>query len=63
MKWEQIDNYHCRCKVPGGWLLKAFENVSHYLPDRGLDSGWDFRVAICFVPDPNHEWIPEADDA
>lgn len=24
--WEQIDNYHQRAKVFGGWLVKAYED-------------------------------------
>ena len=55
MKWEQIDNYHQRCKVPGGWIVKAFEDVVH-LTERAMEPGWDFRIALCFVPDPKHEW-------
>lgn len=59
MNWEQIDAYHERAKVFGGWLVKAFSDVTHYLPDQGLQSGWDYRVAMTFVPDVNHEWVIE----
>ena len=58
LKWEQIDNYHRRAKVQGGWLVKAFEDVDedrHYL-GQGLVAGTQWRIAMCFVPDPNHEW-------
>jgi hypothetical protein len=56
--WEQIDDNHSRAMVFGGWLVKAFECVVHYQGQygRGMVDGWDFRVAMCFVPDPNHEW-------
>lgn len=57
-EFEQIDNNHQRAKVFGGWLVKAFESVCH---DRavvggGLEEGWDWRVAMTFVPDPSHKW-------
>jgi hypothetical protein len=51
LKWEIIDEYHQRTMVPGGWLVKAFEDVSHR-----ISSGWDFRIAMCFVPDPQRIW-------
>ena len=56
MQWEDVDPGRMeRAKIHGGWLVRAFENVSH---DRGgeLQQGWDWRVALCFVPDPTHEW-------
>ena len=48
MNWEQIDASHQRARVHGGWLVKAFE--------RGLYDGYDFRVAMAFVPDPHYQW-------
>lgn len=59
MNWEQIDAYHQRAEVFGGWLVKAYEDVEHYIPDQGLRSGWDWRVAMVFIPDPAHEWVLE----
>jgi len=56
LEWEEIDPYHWRAKVRGGWLVKAMEDVSHDLSDTGMRSGWDFRVAMAFVPDPEHLW-------
>lgn len=58
MKWEEIDNNHQRAKVFGGWLVKTFEDVYHGRGRFGNDmqEGWDWRVAMTFVPDPNHEW-------
>lgn len=59
MEFEQIDDNHQRAKVPGGWIVKAFENVLH--DSQGtFEFGWDWRVAMCFVPDPNHEWEIES---
>jgi hypothetical protein len=62
MKWEEIDRYHMRAKVFGGWLVKSTSPVVHnFTADgRGMESGWDFRETMAFVPDPNHEWKLEA---
>jgi len=58
MEWEQIDDWHSRAKVFGGWLVKALEPVVHdnTLYGHGMMDVWDFRVAMAFVPDANHEW-------
>lgn len=34
-----------RRRVPGGWLVRTFYDQYH--------GGGD---ALCFLPDPNHEW-------
>jgi len=60
MTWEEIDNNHQRAKVFGGWLVKAYEDVYHKT-ESGMDSGWDWRIAMAFVPDPGHEWMLEKD--
>lgn len=57
LQWETLDNSHHRLKVPGGWIMKAYEEVTHDRGDSGMDQGWDFRVSICFVPDAKHEWL------
>jgi hypothetical protein len=54
LNWEDIDNYHRRAKVFGGWLVKTFEDV--HRTDKFEPTGYDWRVAMAFVPDPNHEW-------
>ena len=55
MEWEEIDSYHRRAKVHGGWLVKAYEDVFH-LADLQKGDGWDWRVSMTFVPDPDHKW-------
>ena len=56
MEWEQIDSYHQRTKVFGGWLVRAYEDVYEKNLD-GIYSGeYNWRLVICLVPDPNHEW-------
>jgi len=55
--WEEIDGYHRRAKVPGGWLVKNFEDVYHLHNESSQGGqGWDWRVSMCFLPDPNHQW-------
>lgn len=58
LTWEQIDYYHQRAKVPGGWLVKAYEDVTHDGTNmgHGMVNGWDWRVTMCFLPDPQYRW-------
>ena len=56
MNWETIDGYHFRAKVPGGWLVKVLEDVVQDTEFQGRIPGWDYRIALAFVPDPEHEW-------
>jgi hypothetical protein len=58
LEWEQIDEYHERAKVIGGWLVKAYAEVTHNLMSegRGMEAGFDFRVTMAFIPDPGHSW-------
>lgn len=53
LKWEQIDDFHQRAKVIGGWLVKAYESVC--TGERGVQ-GYEWRVAMTFVPDEWHSW-------
>jgi hypothetical protein len=59
MEWETIDNYTQRAQVLGGWIVKVVEDVFHHTEDRGFQSGWDYRIAVVFVPDVLHMWNPE----
>jgi len=54
VKWEQIGPMDLRCRVPGGWVLKTLSDVFIDKPDSGMVCGWEFRDAICFIPDPEH---------
>lgn len=60
LTWEKINDngYEYRARVHGGWLVKILEDViqDRHEYGQGLVSGWDWRIAVCFVPDPNHEW-------
>ena len=59
MEWEQIDDYHQRARVFGGWLVKAYEQVFHTTDFNGTHTNLDMRVAMAFVPDANHAWVLE----
>lgn len=59
MNWEQIDAYHQRAEVFGGWLVKSYEDVMHTDSSNAQYNGYDFRVAMAFIPDPAHEWVVE----
>ncbi|HYD91030.1 MAG TPA: hypothetical protein VEA37_06015 [Flavobacterium sp.] len=56
MNWETIEGGLERAKVFGGWLVRLNCDVMHAFPDGRFDGGWDWRPALTFVPDPNHEW-------
>ena len=62
-QFENIDDYHLRAKVHGGWLVKAIENVGHMEDGRRPTiTGFDYRIAMTFVPDPTHEWKPTVEE-
>lgn len=54
-EFEQIDNSTTRAKVYGGWLVKTYEDVMTNFDNR-KDTGYEWRVAMAFVPDAKHEW-------
>ena len=56
MEWEQIDDYHKRAKIKGGWLVKAYEDILTVLPDLPPELNREWRISMCFVPDPMHAW-------
>lgn len=70
MEWEQTDNGELhRAKIPGGWLVKTYTAVVTVLPQSQMDMmdikermGHEWRVAMCFVPDPEHEWRLEEEE-
>ena len=60
MIFERIDNEHQRAKVYGGWIVKAFDEVmTPMYPGDPPKDGYEWRISMCFVPDPNHDWILE----
>ncbi len=60
LKWEDVDDYHKRTRTPLGWLVKTYEDIHENVFDRGLESGFNWRVSMCHVLDPLHLWkIPK----
>lgn len=62
--WEEVETpshlgYMWRSRTPTGWLVRETQDVTHHIPDRGLDSGYDWRVSLTFVPDPDGLWLAE----
>ena len=45
-EFEAMNYSTARLKVPGGWVVESADECT---------------VAICFVPDPKHEWILEVE--
>jgi len=58
LTWEKIDEHHQRTSIHGGWLVKTYEDVyeDRSAQGSGMVCGWQWRISMCFVPDPNHEW-------
>lgn len=56
MTFEKMDTYRARAKVIGGWLVETILCVSDTNRECSPKS-----IAVCFVPDPNHEWQLEKD--
>ena len=56
-KWEKLSKSTYRAKVAGGWLVNDIVVETTKTPEF-----WATAVrkavgnALCFVPDPNHEW-------
>lgn len=64
--WESIFTTHAeylsRAKVHGGWLVKSVSDVRTLVPDGyggyTTTDGYEWRTALTFIPDPDHEWTP-----
>lgn len=59
LKFETIGHSLQRAKVPGGWLVRQYEDVMHNTESRGMVNGHDWRVALTFIPDPEHLWLKD----
>ncbi len=62
MRWDFIENDLERAAIFGGWLVRSSSPVTHDT-DNGMQDGWDWRVAITFVPDPVHQWALNNEDS
>lgn len=65
LNWEALEHdrpdfWMIRAKVFGGWLVisecDALTQKSDGWGGYDAQSGHQFRQAMTFVPDPNHEW-------
>jgi len=56
LHWEIIDDYHKRASVVGGWLVKAYEDVYESVGEQHLQRGYNWNIAMTFVPDLHHVW-------
>lgn len=63
IEWEYIEEANGiahteRAKVHGGWLVKRTLDVLVSLhEEQTKQEGYEWRESLCFVPDPNHEWV------
>ncbi|RLG55660.1 MAG: hypothetical protein DRN95_07635 [Candidatus Hydrothermarchaeota archaeon] len=57
LEWEKIDDngFEWRAAVPGGWIIKVLDYVVHFNDGQRRD-GYDWRPAMTFLPDPEHNW-------
>lgn len=56
-EFEQIDAYHTRTKVFGGWIVKSISDVHVKMhEDMPPTDGYEWRESMVFVPDAKHEW-------
>ena len=53
-KWEKISQDTLRLMVFGGWLVRSQDAYTI-----GDSEATPIELGICFVPDPNHQWILE----
>lgn len=62
IEWESIGEFMSRARTPTGWLVREYSDVAHFPGHDGRpESGWDFRVALTFVPDPDGVWLAKGD--
>lgn len=56
--WEQVDHDIQRARIPMGWLVREYQDVLHFnvFDHEHTTDGYDWRVTLTFVPDPNNEW-------
>lgn len=71
-RWEEVydrtGDSLSRMKVPGGWLVSNTTCRVEYVDSpiqpgtrMAVEAG-DYKVSMCFLPDPNHEWLKEPRD-
>jgi hypothetical protein len=50
-----------RTRTPTGWLVREILECAHIGTDQNeyVTTGYDWRVALTFVPDPDGVWLVE----
>jgi hypothetical protein len=50
-EWQSINSNTQRMRVPNGWIVQSFTNLSYSM--NGIS------LAMTFISDPNGEWVVE----
>lgn len=61
-KWERVlvgADHITRLRTPTGWLVSDTQDCAHIGKDLNeyITTGYDWRVALTFVPDPDGVWL------
>ncbi len=67
VRWQRLEQnghagYLYRAEVPGGWLVKAVDEIMQPPLPAGYPFGgreYDTVSSMTFLPDPEHAWSPE----
>lgn len=59
--WEKVEDSIERTRTPTGWLVREVCDVAHFNArnHESITTGYDWRVAMTFVPDPDGQWLIE----
>lgn len=67
LAWEPItkDGMLMRMRTPTGWLVREILECAHIGNDKNeyITTGYDWRVAMTFVPDPDGVWLADRQPA
>lgn len=63
-KWEKVKvggETITRLRTPTGWLINDTQDCAHIGADQNeyVTTGYDWRVALTFVPDPDGVWLAD----
>ena len=56
MKWEKVESYTKRMRVPFGWIVKCYEDVLVRSFEGYWETGFEWSISVVFIPDPFHWW-------
>lgn len=62
LKWEKVEDGIARTRTPTGWLVREVSEVCNDLSENGLgrlETGYEWRTTLTFVPDPDGIWLFE----